>query len=135
MSFFDSLLNPAQNGSCAANGSCATSEAPASRRPQYEVTETDAGYTLEVNLPGVSREGLSITDENGELTITGKRSAAFPEGRGVLHRETSDASFELVLTHDNSIDSERIEAELRDGVLQLKLAKAESAKPRKIAVS
>jgi len=135
MSFFNTLLNPAQNGSCAANGSCATSEGVATRRPQYEVTETDAGYTLAVDLPGVSREGLEITDEDGQLTITGKRGSVLPEGREVLHRETSDATFQLVLTHDNTIDSERIEAELRDGVLQLKLAKAESAKPRKIAVS
>jgi HSP20 family protein len=129
MSFFNTLLNPAQNGSSATSGT------PPARRPQYEITETDAGYTLEVSLPGVSREGLEITDEDGELTITGKRAVAFPEGREVLHRETSDASFELVLTHDNTIDAEKIEAELRDGVLQLKLAKAESAKARKISVS
>jgi HSP20 family protein len=135
MSFFNSLLSPAQNGSCASDGSCATSGTLPAVRPQYEVTETDAGYTLAVNLPGVTREGLEITDEDGALTISGKRAAGFPEGRQVLHRETSDASFELVLTHDNTIDSGRIEAELKDGVLHLKLAKAESAKPRKIAVS
>jgi len=53
----------------------------------------------------------------------------------VLHRESSDALFELVLTHDNTIDSEKIDAELKDGVLRLTLAKAESAKPRKISIS
>jgi HSP20 family molecular chaperone IbpA len=128
MSFFNTL-NPTQNGSCAANGTV-----PA-RRPQYEITETDTGFGLVVNLPGVSKEGLEITDEGGALTITGKRTSKLPEGLEVLHRESSDAAFELVLAHDSTVDSEKIEAELKDGVLHLRLAKAESAKPRKIAVS
>ena len=53
----------------------------------------------------------------------------------VLHRESSEAPFELVLEHDNTIDPSKTEAELKDGVLSLKLSKAESAKPRKIAVT
>jgi HSP20 family protein len=128
MSFFNTLL-PASNGACAEGAPCAT------RRPLYEVNETAGSYDLTVNLPGVARDGLEITDEGGELTIRGKRTAALPEGFTVLHRETSDAAFELVLKHDGTIDSEKIEAELKDGVLRLKLSKSESARPRKIAVS
>lgn len=127
MSFFNALIP-------AFNGAPAEGEAIPTRRPQYHVTETDAAYNLTVNLPGVAKEGLEVTDEGGELRITGKRALTLPENAAVLHRESSDAAFELVLTHDNTIDSEKIGAELKDGVLHLTLAKAESAKPRKIAI-
>jgi HSP20 family molecular chaperone IbpA len=130
MSFFNSLIPTASNA-------LSTPEAQTlpARRPTYEVAETDGGYTLTVNLPGVPKDGLEITDEGGELRIAGRRSSKLPEGVVVLHRESSEAPFELVLEHDNTIDPAKTEAELRDGVLSLKLAKAESAKPRKIAVT
>jgi HSP20 family protein len=105
------------------------------RRPRYEVEETSEGYSLTVYLPGVSKEGLEITDEGGELRVTGKAAGKLPEGVTALHRESVDAAFELVLAHDNGVDAEKTQAELKDGVLRLTLAKAESAKPRKIAVS
>jgi HSP20 family molecular chaperone IbpA len=107
----------------------------ATRRPRYEVSETEAAYSVTVSLPGVAKESLEITDENGELRISGKRATALPEGRVALHRETSDAAYELVLAHDGTVDTGKIGAELKDGVLSLTLAKAESAKPRKIAVA
>jgi len=104
-------------------------------RPQFEVDETEGAYGVTVYLPGVSKEGLEITDEDGELRITGKRATKLPEGLAALHRESSDAAFELLLTHDSAVDTAKIEAELKDGVLRLALAKAESAKPRKIAIN
>ena len=127
MPFFNALIP-------AFNGASTEGEAIPTRRPQYHVVETDAAYNLTVNLPGVAKEGLEVTDEGGELRITGRQALTLPENAAVLHRESSDAAFELVLTHDNTIDSEKIGAELKDGVLHLTLAKAESAKPRKIAI-
>jgi HSP20 family protein len=130
MSFFNSITPAAPTAL-----STAEAEALPSRRPSYEVAETDGGYTLVINLPGVSKEGLEITDEGGELRVLGKRSNKLPGGVVVLHRESSEAPFELVLEHDNTVDPSKTEAELKDGVLSLKLSKAESAKPRKIAVT
>jgi HSP20 family molecular chaperone IbpA len=127
MSFFNALIPTFNSGR-------AEGEAAPARRPQFQVNETDAAYCLTVNLPGVAKEGLEITDEGGELRITGARARALPDDSSVLHRESSDAAFELVLAHDNTIDSEKIGAELKDGVLHLTLAKAESAKPRKISI-
>jgi HSP20 family protein len=128
MTFFNTLTS-------GFNGGCAEAETQPTRRPHYEVTENAEGYALTVSLPGVAKDGLEITDEGGELRITGKRALKLPEGRVVLHRETSDATFELVLAHGNAIVPEKTEADLQDGVLHVKLSKAESAKPRKIAVS
>ena len=128
MSLTNSSIDPS-NGACASGGQCEV------RRPRFEVEETDGAYGLTVFLPGVSKENLEITDEDGQLRISGKRAPALPEGLVSLHRESSDTPFELVLSHDNSVDASKVEAELKDGVLRLSLAKAESAKPRKIAVS
>jgi HSP20 family protein len=107
----------------------------AARRPSYQVGETETAYSVTVGLPGVAKDSVEITDENGELRISGKRGTALPEGRVALYRETSDAPYELVLAHDGTVDTAKIGAELKDGVLTLTLAKSESAKPRKIAVS
>ena len=104
-------------------------------RPHFEVDETDGGYGVTVYLPGVSKDGLEITDEGGELRIAGKRTSKLPAGLTALHRESSDAAYELLLAHDKTVDTANINAELKDGILRLALAKAESAKPRKISVS
>lgn len=127
MSFFNSLIPSSARAEAA--------ETPTVRRPAYEVAESETAYSLTVNLPGVAKEGLEITAEDGEIRISGKRAGKLPEGVVILHRESSDSPFELVLQHDTTVDPSKIEAELKDGVLHLKLAKAESAKPRKIAIT
>jgi HSP20 family molecular chaperone IbpA len=51
-----------------------------------------------------------------------------------LHRESVDADYALTLRHDDAVDAERIQAELREGVLRLTLPKGEALKPRRIPV-
>jgi len=104
-------------------------------RPLYEVKENDEAYGLTVYLPGVAKDGLDITAEADEVRIVGRRGWKQPEGWTSLYRESADVPFELVLTHDNAIDTEKVAAELRDGVLRLSLPKAEAIKPRKITVN
>lgn len=123
MSLISSLIHPSET------------EQHATQRPRYEIEETDHGYGLTVFLPGVAKEGLEITDEGGELHVRGKRGPGAPQGATALHRETADGPYELVLTHDSSVDTGKVVAELKDGILRLSVPKAESAKPRKIAIS
>lgn len=104
-------------------------------RPVYEIAETPEAYALTVQLPGVTKENLEITGENGELKIVGRRAWKQPEGWTSLYRESGDETFELVLNHANAVNVEQVGAELRDGVLQVKLPKSEALKPRKIAIS
>lgn len=104
-------------------------------RPAYEVRETDEAFGLTVHLPGVSKDRLEITAEDSNLRIVGRRAWKRPEGWTTLYRESSDAAYELVLTHEKSVDLEKIHAELRDGVLRVSLPKSEAVKPRKITVS
>jgi HSP20 family molecular chaperone IbpA len=104
-------------------------------RPLYEVKETAEAWGLQVHLPGVAKEGLELTAEEGQITIKGRREWKAPEGWTAVYRESTDAPFELVLKHDNSLDVEKIHAELKDGVLRVSLPKSEAVKPRKISVS
>ena len=104
-------------------------------KPAYEIKETDEAYGLTVYLPGVTKDGLELTAENNELRVLGRRAWQQPEGWTAVYRESANAPFLLVLTHDNAIDSAKIVAELKDGVLRASLPKAEALKPRKIAVN
>ena len=104
-------------------------------KPAYEIKETADAYGVTVYLPGVAKEGLELTAEDGQFRLVGRRAWQQPEGWTALYRESADAAYELVFTHDNAIDADKIAAELRDGVLRLSLPKHEAVKPRKIAVS
>lgn len=103
-------------------------------KPLYEIKEAADAFALTVQLPGVAKDGLSISDEADVLTIRGERGWKRPTGWTSLYRESSDLAYELVLQHDNAVDVDKIHAELRDGVLRVSLPKAEARKPRKIAV-
>jgi HSP20 family molecular chaperone IbpA len=104
------------------------------QKPAYHVSENDETYQLTVQLPGVSKDGLDVTSDNGEIRVVGRRAWKQPEGWTLLHGESDNSTYELVLTHDNLLNNDKITAELRDGVLAVTLPKAEAVKPRKITV-
>jgi HSP20 family molecular chaperone IbpA len=104
-------------------------------KPAYNLTENAEAWGLTAQLPGVTKEGLEVTAEDGRITIRGRRQWQKPEGWTAVYRESVDAPYELVLEHDNTVDADKIHAELKDGVLQVSLPKAEALKPRKIAVN
>jgi HSP20 family protein len=104
-------------------------------KPAYELKETDEAWGLIVHLPGVTKEGLELSAEEGLITIRGHRAWRQPEGWTSLYRESVEAAFELNLEHDNTVNTDGIHAELKDGVLRVSLPKAEAVKPRKITVN
>lgn len=104
-------------------------------KPAYQIQENQDAYGLTVYLPGVAKEALEITAEEGQFRVFARRGWKRPESWTALYRESSDAPFELVLTHDNLIDADKVVAELKDGVLRVSLPKHEALKPRKISVS
>lgn len=104
-------------------------------KPAYEIKENADSFSVTVYLPGVAKEKVELTAEEGEFRVTAKRAWKQPEGWSTLYRESNDATYELVLTHENTVDAEKVTAELRDGVLRVTLPKTEAVKPRKIAVA
>ncbi len=103
-------------------------------RPRTHIVENNDGYELQIELPGVNRDGLEVTVENGELTIVGRRREFQTEAE-LVYRESRLADFRRVFEVDPSIDTTRIAARLEQGVLTLVLPKAEAAKPRRIEIS
>jgi HSP20 family protein len=102
--------------------------------PVASVVEGGDVYMLNVEMPGVNKEGMEISVENNELTIIGRRSLPQIEAT-LIHRESRSENFRRVFELDPSIDLSKISARIDQGVLTLTLPKAEQVKPRKITVS
>jgi len=101
--------------------------------PAVNIYETEDGYTLEADLPGVNREGLEIQLHLNELTLLGRRTASTSET--VHYRESGDGDFRRVFELDPEVDTEKIAARVDQGVLTLHLPRREAVKPRKIAIT
>jgi HSP20 family protein len=102
--------------------------------PPASVIEAGDGYTLEVEMPGVNKDGLDISVENNELTIVGRRLLPVVEGT-LIHHESRPENFRRTFELDPSIDANKISARVEQGLVTLTLPKAEHVKPRKITVS
>ena len=102
-------------------------------RPRADVIESDQGYELELDLPGVARETLDIQVANDTVIVKGERKpAAAPEA---YHRvERPHGAFERVFGLPEFVNQQAIEAKLSDGVLRLFLPRREETKPKQITV-
>lgn len=100
--------------------------------PAVDIFESEDTLTLLADMPGVDKEGLDINLEKGVLTISGTVNM---ESRGKsLLREFSSANYYRQFRLSEQIDADKSSAELKNGVLTLMIPKAESAKPKKIAI-
>src|ERR1700758_3676934 len=100
--------------------------------PPADIYETRDSIVVMADMPGVSPDGVDITLERRVLTIRGRSVANEHSGYQRVYNEYADGDYERVFTLSENIDRDRIEATLKDGVLQLVLPKAEAAKARKI---
>jgi HSP20 family protein len=102
--------------------------------PAASVIEVGDGYTLEIEMPGVSKDGLEISVENNQLTVIGRRSLPTVEGT-LIHHESRPENFRRTFELDPSIDADKTSAKVEQGLVTLTLPKAEHVKPRRITVS
>lgn len=113
----------------------ATREQEYTIKPRHEINEVDDAWKLTVFLPGVTKDKLEITVEDGMVVVRGHRDWIKPVDWTAIYRESLDASFRLELEHGNEIAVDKIHAEFNDGILAITLPKTEAIKPRKIAVN
>ena len=101
-------------------------------RPPVDISEDAEGITLVADMPGLDDDSLDVTIDQGVLTIQGNA----PAGSGDYHdREFAMAGYWRQFLLSDIFDAEKAEATIRQGVMTLKIPKAERAKPKRIAVS
>jgi len=104
-------------------------------RPAVDIKEEEDRFVIYADLPGVDPKNIEITMEQGVLTLKGERSEETKEEReGYKRVERVSGSFYRRFSLPDTADAERIEAEGKNGVLEITLPKQEKAQPRKITV-
>jgi HSP20 family protein len=101
--------------------------------PPANISATEEEYLLEVDMPGVSKEGLEVMVEGNEITIIGRRASEKPAAE-LCYCESAMADYRRIFELGPDVDTSKINAEMQNGVLKLHLPKSEKAKPRQIEV-
>jgi len=100
--------------------------------PAIDVFENDSEILLHADMPGVVKDDISVNIDNGKMTLTGIRRL---HTTGVANwREFKDTEFRRVFSVPQSIDIDKVHAELKEGVLRLHLPKSDATKPRQIEI-
>lgn len=103
--------------------------------PAVDIVDTENAYLLKAELPGISPDDVEITVNDGMLTISGERKFEEEQKKeNFIRIERSYGSFSRSFNLGQAIDADKIEAHYKNGVLEVVVPKAESAKPRKIKV-
>ncbi|MBG9390572.1 Hsp20/alpha crystallin family protein [Caenimonas aquaedulcis] len=111
---------------------------PASTRPHavppIDIFEDESGITLMADLPGVSRENLHVRVDGETLVIEADAKVAAPPELELIYGEAQLNAYRRQFTLSRELDTGRIDAQLKNGVLQLTIPKSEEAKPRRIEI-
>ena len=111
-------------------------ETVAGWRPAVDLTESDEDFRLTAEFPGMSVDDVDVAVEEGDLVLRGKKEMAEEkEGENYHVTERSYGEFYRRFTLPSSVDAERIEAEMKDGVLRVRMPKSEKEAGRKIEIS
>lgn len=102
--------------------------------PQVDVFENKDGILLIADMPGVPKDKLELRVENDTLLIEGEIAPDTPEGMEAVYAEVRLARYRRAFSLSAELDTSRIDAQLRDGVLNLRIPKHAHAQPRKIEV-
>jgi len=109
--------------------------AATSWRPAVDIAEEDSAFVVKMELPGVTKEDVKITMENGLLTVKGeKREEKESKGTNYHRVERGYGAFQRSFTLPNTVKGEKVEASFRDGILNITLPKSEESKPKEIEV-
>ncbi len=103
--------------------------------PVVDIFEDEEEYVITAELPDVKKDDVRVTVENGVLTITGERKFEKEENNKRWHRvERAYGSFARSFALPDDGDVTKVNAEFKDGMLKVRVAKSESARPKQIEV-
>jgi HSP20 family molecular chaperone IbpA len=108
-------------------------EAPAVM-PAVDIYENGSGITVQADMPGVSRDRLAVHVDSDTLTIEGRAEFPIPEDMDALYADIRSTHYRRSFSLSRELDTGRVEAGLKDGVLTIQIPKREAHRPRKIEV-
>lgn len=112
----------------------ATTRQEAALLPPVDVVEDASGITLYADLPGVPKDKLALRVEGDQLNIEADLVLPVPQGMEATHAEVARSRYQRAFTLSKELDADKVQAELSQGVLRVRIPKAEHAQPRRIAV-
>jgi HSP20 family molecular chaperone IbpA len=102
--------------------------------PPVDIYEDAEGIHLQADMPGVSRDRLTVQVDRDTLLIEGDAQIEMPEGMNALYADVRSTRFRRSFTLSSELKADAIDASLKDGVLSVRIPKREEAKPRRIEV-
>lgn len=102
--------------------------------PPVDIVEDADGIHVTADLPGVSKDGLGVRVDSNTLTIEGEAKFDVPGDLESLYAEIRSVRYQRSFTLSRELDADKIDAELKNGVLNLRIPKREESKPRRIEV-
>lgn len=103
-------------------------------RPAVNILASEQAFELSVEMPGVDEEGVDVTIEKNVLTIRGRVQPPQFDGLSPIHREYGVGDYRRSFTLAEDIDPDTVEAEIRNGLLTLKLTRRQPAGPKKVKI-
>jgi HSP20 family protein len=104
--------------------------------PRIDISETDAAYKIEAELPGINQKEIDVKIDNNILTIKGKKEDIKEEKEKNYHlRERYYGAFQRSISLPNNIEPEKIKASFENGVLNISVPKSDKRTPKKIEIS
>ncbi|HCS55747.1 Hsp20/alpha crystallin family protein [Rubinisphaera sp.] len=119
---------------------CSTHEVPeathrAATRPRTDIRETETGFLLQVDMPGIDESTAEITVEKNVLTITGTAHLYQPEGFEKVYKESDQRYYERVFRLPEDVDSTALSASVKNGVLTVSIPKSKAALPVRVPIN
>jgi len=102
--------------------------------PPADIFEDSEGITVQAEMPGVSKDQLSIQADRNNLTIEGEAAIDLPAGMEALYADLQSTRYRRSFLLSGELETDRIEANLKDGLLTLRIPKRAEHKPRRIEV-
>ena len=102
--------------------------------PPADIFEDANGINIVLDMPGVTRERLAVKADRNELVVEGEASIDMPEGMEAAYAEVRAARYRRSFVLTNELDSESVEASMKDGVLTIRVPRRAELKPRQIEV-
>ncbi len=104
--------------------------------PAIDVVESKTEFELVAEMPGLKKDDVKISLQDSTLTLSGERKHyGFPEGTTIIRHETHTRPFSRSFELPEEIDTNGIAAELKDGILRIRIPKVEKAQPQEIRIS